>query len=136
MKKLAVTLFVTLLAVMVGVPVVSAQDNMGGAMASQGAMGTSDVTARLQHMSKALQLTPAQQEQIKPILMEEAPKMQALKADTAMPQAQKMMQLKQIREATDAKINPILTPEQQQKLQQMRAQQKEQMMQKKMETPQ
>ena len=58
MNKLAVTLFVLLLAVMVGTPVISAQDNMGGAMASQGAMGNSaDVTAKLQQMSKALQLT-------------------------------------------------------------------------------
>lgn len=136
MKKLAVTLFVILLAVMAGTPLMSAQDNMGGAMASQGAMGNaSDVTAKLQHMSKALQLTPAQQEEIKPILMEEAPKIQALKADTSMPPAQKMMQMRQIREATDAKINPILTPDQQQKLQQMHAQQREQMMQK-MEKPQ
>jgi len=110
-KNLAVTLFVTLLAVMVGTPVVSAQDNMGGAMAAQGAMGnTSDVTAKLEKMSKALQLTPAQQEQIKPILMEEAPKLQELKTDTSMPQAQKMMQMKQIREATDTKLQPILTP--------------------------
>ena len=136
MNKLAVTLFVLLLAVMVGTPVISAQDNMGGAMASQGAMGNSaDVTAKLQQMSKALQLTPAQKEQIKPILMEEAPKLQALKADTSMPPAQKMMQMRQIREATDAKINPILTPDQQQKLQAMRAQHRDEMMQK-MEKPQ
>jgi hypothetical protein len=86
-------------------------------------------------MSKALQLTPAQKEQIKPILMEEAPKLQALKADTSMPPAQKMMQMRQIREATDAKINPILTPDQQQKLQAMRAQHRDEMMQK-MEKPQ
>ena len=136
MNKLAVTLFVLLLAVMVGTPVISAQDNMGGAMASQGAMGNSaDVTAKLQQMSKALQLTPAQKEQIKPILMEEAPKLQALKADTSMPPAQKMMQMRQIRETTDAKINPILTPDQQQKLQAMRAQHRDEMMQK-MEKPQ
>jgi len=134
MKKLAVTLFVILLAVMVGTPVMSAQDNMGGAMASQGAMGSaSDATAKLQKMSKALQLTPAQQDQIKPILMEEAPKIQALKADTSIPPAQKMMQMKQIREATNAKLNPILSPDQQQKLQQMQAQQKDQMMQPKKE---
>jgi len=136
MNKLAVTLFAILLAVMVGTPVMSAQDNMGGAMASQGAMGNAaDVTAKLQQMSKALQLTPDQVEKIKPILMEEAPKLKALKADTSMPPAQKMMQMRQIREATDAKINPILTPDQQQKLQAMRAQHRDEMMQK-MEKPQ
>jgi periplasmic protein CpxP/Spy len=116
---------------MVGTPILSAQDNMGGAMAGQ---GDSQVAAKLQHMSKALQLTPDQQEKIKPILMEEAPKLEAIKADTSLTPAQRMMQMKQVREATDAKLQPILTPEQQQKLQDMRAQQREQMMQKR--TPQ
>jgi Spy/CpxP family protein refolding chaperone len=130
-KKLAVTVFVILLAILVGTSIVSAQDNMGGAMAPQGAMGKSEVTAKLQQMSKALQLSPEQEEKIKPILMEEAPKLQAIKSDTSLTPAQKMMQMRQVREATDTQLQPILTPEQQQKLQEMRAQQKEQMMQKK-----
>ena len=128
MNKLAATLFVALLAVMVSAPLVSAQDSM-----SQGTMGqgnTSEITAKLEKMAAALQLTPAQKKQIAPILMEEAPKLKALKADTSLGPMQKGMQLRQISEATDAKLQPILTPEQNQKLQAMRAQERQQMMQK------
>jgi hypothetical protein len=65
-----------------------------------------------------------------PILKEEAPKIQAIKSNTSLGPMQKAMQLRQIGEATDAKVQPILSPEQYQKWQQMRAQEKEQMMQK------
>ncbi len=104
---------------------------------SQGTMGAAgggpnkaEIAAKLEKMSAALQLTPAQKKQITPILMEEAPKLQALKADTSLGPLQKAMQLRQISEATDAKLQPILTPEQNQKLQAMRAQERQQMMQK------
>ena len=83
MKKLAATLFAFVLAVAVGAPIVSAQDNM-----SQGTMGSqpnkAEIAAKLEKMSAALQLTPAQKKQITPILMQEAPKLQALKADTSL----------------------------------------------------
>ena len=132
MKKLAASLFAFVLAVAVGAPIVSAQDNM-----SQGTMGAAgsqpnkaEIAAKLEKMSAALQLTPAQKKQITPILMQEAPKLQALKADTSLGPLQKGMQLRQISEATDAKLQPILTPEQNQKLQAMRAQERQQMMQK------
>ena len=131
MGKLATTLFALALAIAVCAPIISAQDNM-----SQGTMGgnsqgnMSEVTAKLQKMSAALQLTPAQKQQIKPILMDEAPKLKALKADTSMPPMQKAMKMRQIGEDTDSKLKPILTPEQYQKWQQMRAQERQQMMQK------
>ena len=125
MKKLALALFVIVLAAMAGAPMVSAQEPASKA----------EVQAKLQKMATELQLTPEQKEKIKPILMEEAPKIQAVKNDTSLAPAQKMMQMRQIREATDAKINPILTPDQQQKLQAMRAQHRDEMMQK-MEKPQ
>jgi Spy/CpxP family protein refolding chaperone len=127
--KYLVTLFAAVLAIAVCVPVVSAQDNT-----SQGTMGSqpnkSEVAAKLQTMSAELQLTPAQKQQILPILKEEAPKLQALKADTSLPPLQKAMKMRQIGEDTDSKLKPILTPEQYQKWQQMRAQERQQMMQK------
>jgi Spy/CpxP family protein refolding chaperone len=106
----------------------SAQDNMGsqGNMGAQGNM--SEVAAKLKKMATALQLTSAQKQQIRPILLEEAPKLKALKSDTSMPPLQKAMKMRQISEATDAKLQPILSPEQYQKLQQMRAQEWQQMM--------
>ena len=129
MTKFTATLLALTLAIAVGAPIISAQDNM-----SQGTMGSqpdkSEVAAKLQKMAAALQLTPAQKQQILPILKEEAPKLQALKADTSLPPMQKAMRMRQIGEDTDAKLQPILTPEQYQKWQQMRAQERQQMMQK------
>jgi len=121
--KFAVTLFVALLAVMVSAPVVSAQGNMG-------APDKQEMAAKLEKISAALQLTPQQKQQLRPILMEEAPKVKAVKENTSLGPLQKGMQLRQIGEATDAKVMPILNPEQQQKWQAMRQQEREQMMQK------
>jgi Spy/CpxP family protein refolding chaperone len=84
---------------------------------------------RLQAMAQQLQLTEPQKEQIMPILVEEAPKVKAVKADTTLPQNEKLAKLMQIRNETNGKIRPILTPPQQQKLDQMRAQQRQQMLQ-------
>ena len=81
-------------------------------------------------MSAALQLTPAQKQQILPILAQEAPKVKALKSDTSMPPLQKAMKMRQISESTDAQLKPILNPGQYEKLQQMQAQERQQMMQK------
>lgn len=123
-------LFAFLITVAVCSPMLSAQDNMGSqsAMGAQGNM--SEAAAKLEKMATALQLTPAQKQQVKPILMEEAPKLKALKSDTSMPPLQKAMKMRQIGEATDAKLQPILTPDQYQKWQQMQAQERQQMMQK------
>jgi Spy/CpxP family protein refolding chaperone len=90
----------------------------------------SEMIAKLEKMSTELQLTPAQKQQILPILKEEAPKLQAVKANTSLGPLQKGMQLKQISNDTDTKLKPILTPEQFQKLQQMHEQERQQMMQK------
>jgi hypothetical protein len=120
--KFAVSLFVVLLAVTVSVPVVSAQDNMGA--------NKQEMAAKLEKISSALQLTPQQKQQLRPILMEEAPKLKAVKDNTSLGPLQKGMQLRQIGEATDAKVMPILNPEQQQKWTAMRQQEREQMMQK------
>ena len=119
-KKLALTLFAILLAAMAGAPMVSAQEPAS----------PDEVQAKLQQMATELQLTPDQIAKIKPILMAEAPKVQALKADTSMPQMQKMKQMKQLGDGVDAQLKPILTPEQYQKFQAMRMKQRDEMMQK------
>jgi hypothetical protein len=126
--KYAVTLF-ALLAIAVSTPLLSAQDNM-----SQGTMGAqpnkAEVMAKLEKISTALNLSPEQKQQMLPILKEEAPKLAAVKSNTSLGPMQKAMQLRQIGQATDAKVMPILNPEQQQKWQAMRQQEREQMMQK------
>jgi periplasmic protein CpxP/Spy len=126
--KYAVT-FAVLLAIAVGTPLALAQDNM-----SQGTMGSqpnkAEIAAKLEKISQTLQLSPAQKQQMLPILKEEAPKLQAVKSNTSLGPMQKAMQLREIGQATDAKVQPILSPEQYQKWQAMRQQEREQMMQK------
>jgi len=110
-------------------PVLVAQDGM----AAQGMAASPDkaeVMQKLEKMSSALQLTPQQKQQIMPILMEEAPKMKALKTNTSLGPMQKAMQMRQIADATDGKLKPILSPTQYQTWEQMRAQERQQMMQK------
>jgi hypothetical protein len=67
-----------------------------------------------------LGLTEQQKQQIIPILKEEVPKLQALKNDAALSGADKARQLREIGAAVDAKVSPLLNPQQQQKFQEMR----------------
>ncbi len=125
--RLNVASFALLIAVAFCTPVLSAQNNMGG----QDNM--SEAAAKLEKMAAALQLTPAQKQQIRPILVEEAPKLKALKSDTSLPPLQKAMKMHQITEATDAKLQPILNPGQYQKLLQMQTEERQQLIQQKMD---
>ena len=65
-----------------------------------------------------------------PILMEEAPKIKAVKENTSLGPMQKAMQMHQIGTATDAKVKPILNPQQYQTWEQMREQERQQAIQK------
>jgi len=126
---------VILLAIIASALLLNAQDPYGqGATGGQGAMGgqpnKAEIAAKLEKISTELQLSPAQKQQMLPILKEEAPKIQAVKSNSSLGPLQKGMQLRQIGQATDAKVQPILSPEQYQKWQAMRAQEREQMMQK------
>ncbi len=89
-----------------------------------------EAMAKLEKMSAELQLSPQQKQQMLPIVMEEGKKMQAIKANTSLGGMQKMMQMKQVGSDMDAKVQPILSPQQYQKYEQIRAQQREEMMQK------
>ena len=117
-----------LTAMAVSAPTLMAQDASavgGGAQANN-----AEALQKLEKMAAALQLTPAQKQQVRPILIEEAPKLKAIKENTSLRPMQKAMQLHQIADATDAKLKPILTPQQYQTWQQMREQERQQMMQK------
>ena len=89
-----------------------------------------EMMAKLEKMSAQLNLTPAQKKEMAPIMMDEASKMKAIKADASLGPLQKAMQMKQVGTDMDAKVKPILTPDQYQKFEQMRAQEREEMMQK------
>jgi periplasmic protein CpxP/Spy len=129
-RKLPLIKLAVVTALALGAYSLVAQDTMA---AQGGAPGQNDKAAamqKLEKMAQALQLTPQQKQQIRPILMEEAPKLRALKDNTSLGPLQKAMQMRQIADATDAKLKPILNPSQYQTWEQMRAQERQQMMQK------
>jgi hypothetical protein len=78
------------------------------------------LTAMLDQFSIELGLTEQQKQQIVPFLQELAPKLQALKKNTALTPIEKLERLKQISDDVDAKVNPLLDPQQQKKFQAIR----------------
>ncbi|HEY2295961.1 MAG TPA: hypothetical protein VGM86_35110 [Thermoanaerobaculia bacterium] len=75
---------------------------------------------RLRELAAMLSLTSAQKEKIRPIVLAEAPRLKAVRDDTSLSKQQKADKLRQIFQDTDAKMKPILTPRQMEKLQRIR----------------
>ena len=69
---------------------------------------------RLQHLTKQLNLSDAQQQLIKPILENETKQMQALSRTPTLSQQDPMSKMMQIRQGTSEQIKPILNADQQQ----------------------
>ncbi len=88
----------------------------GGGAPRRGPMTTEQ---RLQHLTKALNLTEDQQMKIKPILENETQQLQALHQDTSIAQQDRWPKMKAIRDNTTSQITPILTPDQQKKYETM-----------------
>src|SRR2546422_352814 len=63
----------------------------------------------------ALNLTADQQTQIKAVFEAMHPQMKAVEDDTTLSQDERMAKMKDLRDATHAKIKALLTPDQQQK---------------------
>jgi periplasmic protein CpxP/Spy len=78
--------------------------------------------SKAQAIAQQLNLTPQQKEKVLPILIDEAPKVQAIKSDNSLSRMQKMQQLRAIHQKSDPQMKAILTPQQYQKLQQIRLQ--------------
>ena len=78
--------------------------------------------SKAQAVAQELNLTPQQKEKILPILVAEAPKLHAIKADNSLSRIQKMEQVRAIHQQTDPQMKAILSPEQYQKLKQIRLQ--------------
>jgi Spy/CpxP family protein refolding chaperone len=78
------------------------------------------VDARLKGMSQTLTLTDDQKQKIKPILEEEMKKVEEMQQDRNIPPADRMKKFREAREASQDKIKPILTAEQQQKFESLR----------------
>ena len=78
--------------------------------------------SKAQAIAQQLSLTPEQKEKVLPILAAEAPKVQAIKNDNSLSKLQKVQQLKAIHQQTDPQMKAILSPEQYEKLKQIRLQ--------------
>ena len=78
------------------------------------------LAALLNQFSIELGLTEEQRHQILPFLKEEVTQLEALKKNTSLSGLKKVEQLKQIGGTIDAKVSPLLNPEQQKKFQTMR----------------
>jgi hypothetical protein len=77
---------------------------------------------KAQAVAQQLNLTPQQKEKILPILAAEVPKVNAIKNDNSLTKIQKMEQVRAIHQQTDPQMKAILSPEQYQKLKQIRLQ--------------
>src|SRR5246127_965526 len=77
---------------------------------------------KLEAISEQLNLTPQQKAKVLPILADEAPKVQAVKNNSSLSGMQKMQQLRAIHQQTDPQMKAILSPDQYQKLKQIRVQ--------------
>jgi len=78
--------------------------------------------SKAQAIAQQLNLTPQQKEKILPILAAEVPKVNAIKNDSSLSRMQKMEQVRAIHQQTDPQMKSILTPEQYEKLKQIRLQ--------------
>lgn len=76
---------------------------------------------RLRVMAEKLGLTEEQKAQIKPILKEEMQALKALRDDTTLTREARWAKAREIRESYLPRIRAVLTPEQQVKLDEMRA---------------
>ena len=67
-----------------------------------------DAMAKLETLSKELQLTPQQKGEMLPILKEEGPKLEAIKSNTSLSGMQKMRQLRAIHNENAPQLQKIL----------------------------
>jgi Spy/CpxP family protein refolding chaperone len=78
--------------------------------------------SKAQAVAQQLNLTPQQKQKVLPILVDEGPKVQAIKNDNSLTKIQKIQQIRAIHQQTDPQMKAILTPEQYQKLRAIRQQ--------------
>ena len=96
------------------------------------APGASGQGQKLEALAKQLNLTPQQKMQLLPILEADAPKIQAIKNNTSLGPLQKMEQMKAVHAQSDPQIKSILNTQQYEQFQQIRQQEIQAAMQKRM----
>lgn len=120
MKKLHVLAVAALLCISMLAFCHEAQSGQGGGRGQGRGRGEAmSPDAQLQHMSETLNLTDDQKTKIKPILEDSSKQIQQLRGDTSLSQEDKRAKMQQIHENTMSQIKPILTSDQQKKLESM-----------------
>jgi Spy/CpxP family protein refolding chaperone len=79
------------------------------------------------YMSRKLNLSQQQQDQLKPIFQKQREQMQAIRKDTTLTADQKKQKIEALHQEFQPQVNGVLTPEQQQQWQQVKAQGKPQL---------
>jgi protein CpxP len=82
---------------------------------------------QLDRLSKALNLTDDQKQQIRPILQDRQEKMQAIRSDTSLSREDKMSKMRSTFEETNTKIRAALNDEQKQKFDEIQQRRRERM---------
>ncbi len=96
-----------------------APPEQGGGQWGQGQRQPMTADQRLQNMTRQLNLSEAQQQQIKPILENESKQMQALREDSSVAPEDRRSKMMQIRQETSGQIKPILNADQQKQYDEM-----------------
>jgi protein CpxP len=91
-----------------------AQDSDHGAGGRHGGRGM-DPDKMLDHMTKRYNLTSDQQNQVRPILQDQQQQMQSLRGDTSMSREDKMAKMRSMHQASQQKIEAVLTDDQRKK---------------------
>lgn len=92
-----------------------------------------DPQRELQRLSKRLNLTDEQKNQILPILTDRQQQMESIHNDSSLSQADRRAKMRSVREDSDSKIRAVLNDDQKQKYDQMQQQMRERMEQHKQE---
>ena len=75
---------------------------------------------KVEQVARQLNLTPAQEMKLIPILKTEAPKVEAIRSNASLTRLQKLEQLRALHNQTDPQVKSILTPEQYNTLKEIR----------------
>jgi len=89
-----------------------------------------EIAAKLETLATGLQLDAVQKRKILPILQQEAPQLQAVKNSRFLSPLEKAVELKQISNTFDERVQPLLSPQQWQKWHEVRAEENRQIAQK------
>ena len=124
MKKLQLIFTAMVLALCLAASGQSAPDTQSGQEEhhgrGQGRGQGMNADAQLEHMSRTLNLTDDQKAKIKPILEDQDKQMHQVMQDTSVAQQDKRGKFREIHENAMSQIKPILTSDQQKKLESMR----------------